>query len=155
MLSCIYYIFVYIEKHGYKNIYAVTHIHTLPHRHTQTYIFPRFAIFYVSWIDANILTGMMRCSLSCMSRQSRICMATMLKHSHIHLGSLYCAFVDYSKAFCVSEEISEKPKKRCVCLQIKPRYADAGSSAGFHRSERSANVLRYTTGKQYTRNKCC
>lgn len=110
------FVYIYIEKHvGIKSKYCSIHIHTrTTDRQTQTYIhththntrarshtrvhiFLRFAVFYVSWIDANFLTGMMRCSLSCMSRQSRICMATMLSTRIIHLGSLYCAFVDYRK----------------------------------------------------------
>lgn len=79
------------------NIQINTHTHIADRQtdDTHVYIFLRFAVFYVSWIDANFLTGMMRCSLSCMSRQSRICMATMLSTRIIHLGSLYCAFVDY------------------------------------------------------------
>lgn len=62
---------------------------------------------------------MMRCSLSCMSRQSRICMATMLKHSHIHLGSLYCAFVGYRKHL-VPRKISKGSKIHCVCYRSNP-----------------------------------
>jgi len=87
------YLCIHREIYGYKNILLYTHTHTRIYTHTYTHTFLRFATFYVSWIDANFLTGMMRCSLSCMSRQSRICMATMLStrifilvHCTVHLS---------------------------------------------------------------------
>lgn len=44
----------------------------------------------------------------------------MLKHSHIHLGSLYCAFVDLSKAFLRQPEVSERSNVLRVCYRSNP-----------------------------------